>query len=139
MRGLSPIDGSCDEIAAALAFLLLLQPAGPGAHRQQRFSVVQVHGPQLRGSIELAVRDVELAIGVDANHDGKVTWGELRAAAPQLAVRRPASVHRARRAAAVRSAFRRSKINERVDGSYAWLPFTAHCPLAVQKLSIATA
>ena len=38
----------------------------------------------ITGSIELAVRDVELAIGVDANHDGKVTWGELRAGAPQL-------------------------------------------------------
>jgi HupE / UreJ protein len=28
------------------------------------------------------------------------------------------------------------QINERVDGSYVWLPFTAHCPSAVQHLSI---
>ena len=33
---------------------------------------------------QLAVRDVELAIGVDTDRDGKVTWGELRANAPRL-------------------------------------------------------
>jgi hypothetical protein len=28
------------------------------------------------------------------------------------------------------------QVNDRVDGSYAWLPLSAHCPSAVQRLSI---
>ena len=48
------------------------------------FLVANVSGQTVTGSIELAVRDVELAVGVDGNRDGKVTWGELRAGEPQL-------------------------------------------------------
>ena len=72
------------RIGAALALLMLLSPVAQAHIASNGFLVVQVQGQQLRGSIELAVRDVELAIGVDANRDGKVTWGELRAGAPRL-------------------------------------------------------
>ena len=41
-------------------------------------------GQTLSGSLEIALRDAELAVGVDANHDGKITWGELRASEPRL-------------------------------------------------------
>jgi len=43
-----------------------------------------MHGRLLNGSVELAVRDVELAVGVDSNRDRRVTWRELRAGAPAL-------------------------------------------------------
>ncbi len=66
--------------------LLLLAWAGAAqAHiASNGFLVAKVHGQEISGSIELAVRDVELAIGVDTNQDGKVTWGELRSNAPRL-------------------------------------------------------
>jgi hypothetical protein len=71
-------------VKASLLLMALLTPAAWAHVASNGFLMVQVHGDQLSGSIELAVRDVELAIGVDANRDGKVTWGELRAAEPQL-------------------------------------------------------
>ena len=64
--------------AAMLASLVLVATAH--AHiASNGFLVAKVAGNEVSGSLELAVRDVELAIGIDANGDGKVTWGELRA------------------------------------------------------------
>lgn len=100
------------------------------------FLVAKVQGQNISGSLELAVRDVELAIGVDANHDGKVTWGELRASQPQLL--RYVGQHLAFRAqgGACTVQLGALQVNDRVDGSYAWLPLSAHCPSAVSRLSI---
>lgn len=33
----------------------------------------------LRGQWDIALRDLDYAIGVDANHDGAITWGEVQA------------------------------------------------------------
>jgi hypothetical protein len=101
------------------------------------FLVVRAQGQELSGSMELAMRDVELAIGVDSNNDGKITWGELRAAEPQLQQYVAAHLHfqAGRGRCAVR--FGALQVNERVDGHYAWLPFSAHCADNVRQLSIA--
>jgi hypothetical protein len=42
------------------------------------FLAANVAGSNVTGSIELAVRDVELAVGIDADRDNKITWRELR-------------------------------------------------------------
>jgi hypothetical protein len=121
-----------------LTLLLLCSIASvAGAHVSSTgFLVVQVQGQQLTGSVELAVRDVELAVGVDSNNDGKVTWGELRAAEPKLqqyvqthlqfeSEKSHCSIH-----------FQPLEVNDRVDGPYAWLPFTATCPADIRRVSI---
>lgn len=38
---------------------------------------VNIEKARLSGEWDIAVRDLESAIGLDANHDGEVTWGEL--------------------------------------------------------------
>src|ERR1700691_3894993 len=74
------------KVRQRLALILVLTATAAQAHvASNGFLDVEVRGRDLSGSIELAVRDVELAIGVDANRDGQVSWGELRAAEPQLA------------------------------------------------------
>ena len=115
----------------------LLWAGCAGAHvASNGFLVAGVQGREIAGSVELAVRDVELAVGVDANRDGKVTWGELRAVQPQLA--RYLQEHLVftvqKRACALD--FATIEVNDRVDGAYAWVPFTAHCPAAVTELDI---
>ncbi|HEX2789517.1 MAG TPA: HupE/UreJ family protein [Steroidobacteraceae bacterium] len=124
------------RIAAALALMLLLSPVARAHVASNGFLVVQVHGQQLNGSIELAVRDVELAIGVDANRDGKVTWGELRAGAPRLMQYVAQHLSIGAQGSSCAISFQTLEVNERVDGNYAWLPFTARCPRSVQQLSI---
>jgi hypothetical protein len=122
--------------AGSLALMLMLSSAASAHVASNGFLVVQVHGEQLSGSIELAVRDVELAIGVDANRDGKVSWGELRAGEPQLLqyVAQHLSIGAPNGACPI--SFQALQVNERVDGNYAWLPFIARCPLGLRQLRI---
>ena len=120
----------------ALLLTLLLTPAAWAHVASTGFMVVEVHGAQLGGSIELAVRDVELAIGVDADRDGKVTWGELRAGEPRLMRYVASHLSIAEQAGDCSISFQSLQVNQRVDGNYAWLPFSAHCPHDVRQLSI---
>ena len=65
------------RVAAFLLLLMLTQAAA--AHiSSSGFLVLEIEGHRVNGSMELAVRDAELTVGLDANHDGKITWGELR-------------------------------------------------------------
>jgi hypothetical protein len=100
------------------------------------FLAVQASSQELTGSVELALRDVELAIGVDSNNDGKVTWGELRAAEPKLQQYVQTHLQFDSEKSLCSLRFQPLQVNERVDGPYAWLPFTAHCPGAIRQVSI---
>jgi hypothetical protein len=100
------------------------------------FLVAHVEGAQLTGSIELAVRDVELAVGLDANHDGKVTWGELAAAGPQLGGYLRQNVRFSVATQPCVLELGTLEVNDHVDGRYAWVPFTAHCPVQIRQLEI---
>lgn len=100
------------------------------------FVVTHVTGRDITGSVELAVRDVELAVGVDTNGDGKVTWGELRVAAPLLANYIREHLVFSAPSTSCDLTFEAIQVNDRVDGSYAWLPFRAKCPKPVTELSI---
>src|ERR1700687_2869937 len=122
--------------ALALALALMFSPVASAHVASNGFLVVQVHGQQLSGSIELAVRDVELAIGVDANRDGKVSWGELRASEPQLIQYVAQHLDIGAHNSPCVINFQALQVNQRVDGNYAWLPFGARCALEVRQLSI---
>ena len=100
------------------------------------FLTAEVHGAQVDGAIEIAVRDVELAIGVDSDRDGKITWGELRQSEARLATYVAAHFGLAAAGAVCELRLRGIEVNDRVDGTYAWMPFSAHCPNAVTRLGI---
>jgi hypothetical protein len=121
---------------AALLLMLLLAEVASAHISSSGFLVIHVQGHALSGSLEIAIRDVELAVGVDANHDGKITWGELRATETKLA--RYVAQHLALSAQGSECplTFQPLQVNERVDGNYAWLPFTAQCTATPEKLSI---
>ncbi|MEP6884628.1 MAG: HupE/UreJ family protein [Gammaproteobacteria bacterium] len=128
------------RIAAAVIACTFAAAAAQAHISSSGFLVANVAGADVTGSIELAVRDVELAVGVDANRDNRITWRELRDAEPQLAryladhliFNTPRSGH----GVACPLNFHPMRVNDRVDGSYAWLPFTARCPAAVRDLTI---
>lgn len=120
-----------------ILLLMCTWAAAAQAHvASNSFVVAHVDGRRITGSIEVAVRDVELAIGADSNRDGKVTWGELRASEPELAryVVQHFSLYSQGKACTLE--FQALQINDRVDGSYAWLPFSTSCLEDVRQLSI---
>jgi hypothetical protein len=101
------------------------------------FLNLHVDRSQVTGALELAIRDGELAVGLDRDGDGKVTWGELRSSQQALQMYVQGHLHLAGAAGPCRMEFSPVQVNDRVDGSYLWLPFTADCGSAFKRLSVA--
>lgn len=128
---------------AAWALALLLGLAGSlQAHvASTGFLRIEVQGSDVRGALELSIRDAEIAVGLDTNRDGKVSWGEVRSA--QAALTQYVGAH-LRLSGPVSGAPDKPcalhlddvLINERVDGNYLWMPFTADCPAGLHALRI---
>jgi hypothetical protein len=125
-------------VGRVCGFLATLMLAGAAqAHiASNGFLSAHVDGRTVTGSYELAVRDVELAVGVDANRDGRVTWGELRNAQPLIMRYLAQHLALAAQGKDCDVAFQSIELNDRVDGNYVWVPFTARCPNEVNQLTI---
>jgi len=124
-------------LAAFLGAIALTLPLSVFGHiASNGFLVADVQDTRLQGSIELAGRDVEVAIGVDANHDGKITWGEVRASAPALRQYVAGHLQFATQGGICPLELGNVQVNDRVDGSYIWLPWSARCATSVRKLRV---
>jgi hypothetical protein len=116
---------------------LVLAAAPAHAHiASNGFLSLQIDRAQVSGALELAIRDGELAVGLDQDGDGKVTWGELRASQTALQIYVQDHLHLAGADGQCRMGFGAVQVNERVDGRYLWLPVTAACGGMLRKLSI---
>jgi hypothetical protein len=63
-----------------LALLLALGAATAQAHKpSDSYLALQVEGASVRGQWDIALRDLEFAIGLDADGNGEISWGELKA------------------------------------------------------------
>lgn len=115
---------------------LLAAPLAQAHIASNGFLSLQVDGTRISGAIELAIRDGELAVGLDHDRDGKVTWGELRASQTALQVYVLDHLRLAGADGPCRMTFSSVEVNERVDGNYLWLPFSAACGSVGKHLSI---
>jgi HupE / UreJ protein len=123
----------------SLTPLLVLLLAGPLAQAHiasNGFLTLNVAGSKVSGAIELAIRDGELAVGLDRDGNGKVTWGELKSG--QAALQNYVQGHLRLKGAdgPCRLQFAAVEVNDRVDGSYLWLPITAECGSNLTRLLI---
>jgi hypothetical protein len=113
--------------AVALALLLVMATAAQAHIASNGFLTINVAGAKLSGSVELAMRDAELAVGLDDNRDGKVTWGEVKAHQRDLELYIRSKLVFGDGTTPCAEEFQAVEINERVDGNYLWLPFAASC------------
>jgi hypothetical protein len=120
---------------AALA-LLTVGPLAQAHIASNGFLSLQVEQSHVSGALELAIRDGELAVGLDRNRDGKVTWGELRARQSALQAYVLRTIHLAGPEGACQMSFGPLQVNQRVDGNYLWLPLSADCGSALKRLTI---
>jgi hypothetical protein len=84
-------------------------------------------GQSLRGQWDIALRDLEYAIGLDADGDGAITWGELRAKrkdAEAYALSRLKILAKGKSCTLAPTDF---LVDEHSDGAYAVLRFSAQC------------
>ena len=85
-------------------------------------------GKSLRGQWDIALRDLEYAIGLDANGDGAITWGELRAKRPEIEAYALARLKVLADGEACGLQATGQLVDDHSDGAYSVLRFNAECP-----------
>jgi hypothetical protein len=70
-------------VAVLLCAFVLLLPALASAHKpSDSYLMLEKTKTGLHGRWDIALRDLEAAVGLDQDHDGMVNWGELKARLP---------------------------------------------------------
>jgi hypothetical protein len=131
--------------ACACAFAFAFAFAGIGiaaegeawAHKpSDSYLVLGVDGSEVKGRWDVALRDLDHAIGIDGDANGEITWGEVRTrhdAIARYATERLAV--RADGAACVIEAGDQ-RIADHTDGAYTAIELAARCPGVPRDLGV---
>ena len=113
---------------SAVALLLALAALCAYAHKpSDSYLTIRADGAALSGQWDIALRDLEHAIGLDSNGDGAITWGELRARQADIAAYALARLELRADRRPCRLAATGHLVDEHSDGAYAVLRFSADC------------
>ena len=111
-----------------LIFIALLYAASAHAHKpSDSYLHLQADGRTLQGQWDIALRDLEHAIGLDANGDGAITWGELRARHADIAAYALSRLKLRADGRTCALAPTGHLVDEHSDGAYSVLRFSARC------------
>lgn len=115
---------------AFVALLFALLAAAAGAHKpsDSYLSIRVDERGQLAGRWDIALRDIDYAIGLDADGDGRITWGEVRARHAEIAAYAGARLQVQADGAACTLSVGTQQIDEHTDGAYSVLPLAFGCP-----------
>jgi hypothetical protein len=118
--------------------LLLLTGAFPAwAHKpSDSYLTLHVQGERIGGRWDIALRDLDVAIGLDGNDDGQLTWDEVRSRHDAIAAYALARLHLATGGAPCRLTPGRQLVERHTDGAYTVLLFTAACARPVAALQV---
>jgi hypothetical protein len=114
------------RLLAMLAALFITATAS--AHKpSDSYLALQVEGTKLTGQWDIALRDLEHAIGLDADGDGAITWGELKARHADIAAYAGARLLLQADGRACTVAIGEQQVDEHTDGAYTVLPLAVDC------------
>ena len=125
-------------LVSLLALLLALCAAPAMAHKpSDSYLSLTVNGQQVDGQWDIALRDLDMAIGLDADGNGALTWNEVRARHGDIAAyalsRLKLAVHDGGACPLIVTAH---LLDDHSDGAYAVLKLQARCPVDVQTLDV---
>lgn len=125
------------RVAALLGCSLLLATHAAWAHKpSDSYLGIVVANGGLSGRWDIALRDLEFAIGVDADGNGEITWGELRARHADIASYALARLAVRADDAACSLQPGAQQVDEHTDGAYTVLPLVITCPHVPEKLTL---
>jgi len=121
-----------------LSLALLLGFASPAwAHKaSDAFVSLTRDGDRVSGRIDVALRDLDLALGLDRDGDGAITWGELRARRLELEAYELSRLRLS--AGGIPCPLRPEglEVDSHSDGNYAVLDVSGRCRSAAGRLRI---
>jgi hypothetical protein len=121
-----------------LALLLALLVAGAAAAHKPSDAYVTVErdGAELRGQWDIALRDLDNALDLDANGDGEITWGELKSQQTQIGRYALGRLRIASAGEVCPLTVTEHLVDVHTDGAYAVLKFAGRCPQVGPTLTI---
>jgi hypothetical protein len=121
----------------AITALLSLWPTFADAHKpSDSYLALSVQGPTVQGQWDMALRDLDFAIGLDADGNGAITWGEVKAKHKEIAAYAMARLAIGADGVACPTTVTEHLIDNHSDGAYAVLRFTAACPHTPDDLQL---
>jgi HupE / UreJ protein len=124
-------------LLCALLCALLAMCAPPAiAHKaSDSYLVLNVKGQEVSGQWDIALRDIDFAIGLDANSDGEITWGEVQTRHADIAAWALGRLT-LQRGGDCSIKVAEHLVDTHTDGAYAVLRLTGTCPSSAQSLGI---
>lgn len=97
---------------------------------------LSVRDAQIAGQWDIALRDLDVALNLDGDADGQLTWGEVRHRKDQIASFALQGLALGTTAGNCVPGESTLLIDQHSDGAYAVLLFTARCAAAVSRLQV---
>src|SRR4051812_48329407 len=97
---------------------------------------LSVAGHSVTGRVDVAVRDLDAALALDADADGEITWAEVTSAVPQIDAYLAHRLALAADGEVCTLALGTFGIAELSDGAYLAVPVTAECPRHPRTLAV---
>jgi hypothetical protein len=115
---------------------LLLVPTTAQAHKPSDSYLGIAVGDGITGEWRISLRDLDYAIGLDADGDGAITWGELRVRHPDIAAYALAHLRIAGDDTACGTRSGEQLVDTLSDGAYTVLRFAVDCEQAPASLRV---
>ena len=120
-----------------LTALAMLLASAASAHKpSDSYLSLVVDEQRVMGRWDIALRDLEHAIGLDRDGNGAVTWGEVKARHGDIAAYALARLELSSAGSVCATSPVEHLIDQHSDGAYAVLRFTGDCPAAIDALDI---
>jgi len=115
--------------AAAVIVALVVASLSPAwAHKSSdSYLSLQVKGQKISGQWDVALRDLDYALGLDVDNDGTITWGELRSLQAPIASYLLARLTLQSDGKPCTTHVAKHLVDDHSDGAYEVLRFEADC------------
>jgi hypothetical protein len=118
-------------------FALLLANTPARAHKpSDSYLTLRVSESRIEGRWDIALRDLDYAIGLDSDADGDLTWGEVRARNDDIVTYALNHLRVSQGGALCATAARELLVVSHSDGAYTAFAFSARCEAAIRSLEV---
>lgn len=116
--------------------LILAAPLAFAHASSSSYLQLRLDDGQLSGRLDIALRDLDMALGLDGDGDGALRWGEVRGATPRISTYALSRLQLRAGTGACTLQAGELRIAEHADGSYAALALQGRCPASAEPLTL---